>query len=105
MGGAGRDDGVGLSPDAADGSDWPDYSRTEHRKALGARLDGRSEGAIEFKHRNISTILDEQGLDHLVGYKTLANYQESLAREVLRQLAKHEDISIDLGVSTNGTIV
>lgn len=33
------------------------YSKADHRRALLRLLDHRSEGAIEFKHQNISAVL------------------------------------------------
>jgi hypothetical protein len=57
------------------------YSKKEHRLALARRLDGRSEGSIEFKHQNLSAVLVELGLPHIVGYRWRGNYQ-SLLREV-----------------------
>ena len=34
-----------------------EYSKAEHRRSLAPKLGGRSEGAIEFKHANISAVL------------------------------------------------
>jgi hypothetical protein len=58
------------------------YSKTDHRLALGQLLGGRSEGAIEFKHANISAVLAGQGLPYLEGYKPRGNYQSLLVQEV-----------------------
>lgn len=33
------------------------YSKQEHRRALLPKLEGRTEGSIEFKHQNISAVL------------------------------------------------
>ena len=60
------------------------YSKTEHRMMLRQRLDGRSDSAVEMKHRNISAVLDERGLRYISGYKPAHNYQRELAEEVDR---------------------
>lgn len=62
------------------------YSKTSHRRALVPLLSGRSEGSIEYKHRNISAVLVEAGIPYLRGYKPLYNYQGKLADAVLSKL-------------------
>ena len=54
------------------------YNKTEHRRSLVRRLKGRSDGAIERKHQNISAILIELGCPYISGYKPLRNYQALL---------------------------
>jgi Protein NO VEIN, C-terminal len=54
------------------------FNKSDARRRLGARLDGRSEGAIERKHQNISAILIELGFPYVSGYKPLSNYQRLL---------------------------
>jgi hypothetical protein len=49
-------------------------------------LRGRSAGAIEFKHANISAVLIELGFPYIDGYKPRANYQELLRDEVVARL-------------------
>lgn len=63
------------------------YSKADHRRALSSRLPGRSQGSIEFKHANISAVLNEVGLPYIFGYKPRANYQHALVEEIKRQLA------------------
>ncbi|MCX7176585.1 MAG: DUF3883 domain-containing protein [Proteobacteria bacterium] len=58
------------------------YNKTTHRRTLLPKLDGRSEGAIERKHQNISAILIGNGCPYISGYKPLGNYQ-ALLREVV----------------------
>ena len=55
-----------------------DYNKTTHRRALSQLLQGRSDGAIERKHQNISAILLELGFTYIPGYKPLSNYQQLL---------------------------
>lgn len=62
------------------------YSKSEHRRALKVRLDGRSDGSIEFKHQNISAVLIQMGLPYIDGYKPRGNYQELLADKVRHYL-------------------
>ena len=55
------------------------YSKAEHRRNLLPYLENRSEGAIEYKHQNISAILIDLGLPYVRGYKPAFNYQGLLA--------------------------
>src|SRR4051794_39631362 len=54
------------------------FNKSDARRRLGVLLDGRSEGAIERKHQNISAILIEIGFPYVSGYKPLSNYQRLL---------------------------
>lgn len=63
------------------------YSKSAMRRDLLPKLDHRSEGAIEFKHCNISAALEELGVPYVRGYKPRRNFQrEALFSEVLIQL-------------------
>lgn len=62
-------------------------NKTEHRERLKARLDGRSDGSVEYKHQNISAVLVGLALPYVAGYKPAANYQALLARGVGDYLA------------------
>lgn len=62
------------------------YSKTEHRRRLGTRLAQRSEGSIEFKHRNITAVLIEESCPHIAGYAPSWNYQGLLREAVERRL-------------------
>jgi len=57
------------------------FNKSEHRRALVSKI-GRSEGSIEFKHRNISAILDLLGFEHLSGYLPAMNYQRLLSKVI-----------------------
>ena len=66
------------------------YAKAEHRRRLMQQLPGRSEGAIEFKHANISAVLLELGFPYLRGYKPRSNFQRSrLVDEVVAQVSRH----------------
>lgn len=60
------------------------FNKSEARRRLLAMLNGRSEGAIERKHQNISAILIELGFPPVAGYKPLSNYQR-LLYDVVRE--------------------
>lgn len=48
-------------------------------------LTGRSKGSIEFKHANISAVLESMNSFYIDGYKPRRNVQESLRQEVTRR--------------------
>lgn len=56
------------------------YDKTKHRRTRVRR----SEGAIEFKHGNISAVLQEIGQPWIDGYKPAPNFQRSLVDAVDR---------------------
>jgi len=56
-------------------------------------LPGRSEGAVEFKHANVSAALVDLGYPYVDGYKPRGNYQKSLLPEVIEAyVAAHPDL-------------
>ncbi|MGG7568032.1 DUF3883 domain-containing protein [Rhodovulum sp. DZ06] len=67
------------------------YNKTAHRKALMEHIE-RPNGSIEFKHQNISAVL--QALNHpwIKGYKPRSNFQMPLADAVARRLAGAIDL-------------
>lgn len=64
------------------------YDKTLHRKALMGQID-RSNGSIEFKHQNISAVLQLLDLPWINGYKPRANFQNSIVNAIQRYLLKH----------------
>lgn len=68
------------------------FNKSAHNRRLQTILRDRSEGAIEFKHCNISAILIEIGFPYVDGYKPRGNYQELLKDEVSVYLDLHADI-------------
>lgn len=68
------------------------YSKREHNRRLQTLLSGRSAGAIEFKHQNISAIMIGLGLPYIDGYKPRGNYQELLRTEVLSHLSGNAEV-------------
>ncbi len=68
------------------------YNKTEHRRRLLRLLNGRSEGAIERKHQNISAVLIELGCPFVTGYKPLGNYQSLLGEVVVDRLSSSDKL-------------
>lgn len=68
------------------------YNKAAHRRALVTTLNGRSEQAIEFKHCNISAVLNELGFPAIDGYKPRGNYQQLLAEVVAERLQLSEPL-------------
>lgn len=62
------------------------YSKSQHNEAL-QKLIPRSRKAIEFKHCNISAVLERLGLQAIPGYKPLPHFQNALIDGVERYLA------------------
>lgn len=68
------------------------YNKTAHRQALLAKLQNRSETAIEFKHQNISAALRDAGMQRIKGYKPLPNYQALLAEVIAERLGTAQEL-------------
>ncbi|MBZ9842195.1 DUF3883 domain-containing protein [Mesorhizobium sp. CA5] len=95
-------------PDALAGSDWTDreidlivadyfdmlslelagraFVKAQRNAAL-QEFTGRSRGSIEFKHHNISAVLDRLGMIWLRGYVPRRNFQRALVDGVERHIA------------------
>jgi hypothetical protein len=58
-----------------------------HRNSALQELTGRSGQSIEFKHANISAVLERLGLPTITGYKPRSNFQGALIDGVARFLA------------------
>ena len=66
------------------------YNKAEHRRRLLGQLPGRSAGAVEFKHCNISAVMLQLGFPYLKGYLPRSNFQRNLLiDEVSRQVMGH----------------
>ena len=57
------------------------FNKAEHRRAL-METTGRSQGSIEFKHCNISAIMEALGLPRIEGYRPRGNFQRALFEAV-----------------------
>ena len=62
------------------------YNKTEHRRRVQAKLNGRSDGSIEFKHSNISAAMIDFGFPYIRGYLPRSNYQALLGTVVEEQV-------------------
>jgi hypothetical protein len=74
----------------ADLSGWP-YVKSRHSCDLMAKI-GRTHRSVEFKHQNVSAVLDELGLPWIPGYKPKRNYQNAIFDAIERYLTKHPDM-------------
>src|SRR6185295_5245073 len=64
------------------------YDKTQHRKALMAQID-RSNSSIEFKHHNISAVLQQLDLPWINGYKPRVHFQKSIVNAIERYILKN----------------
>lgn len=67
------------------------YSKSAHSKELMARI-GRTHRSVEFKHQNISAVLDELGLPWIRGYIPKRNYQGAIFDAIERYLMGSPEI-------------
>lgn len=72
---------------SADFSGRP-YVKARHSAALMAKI-GRTHRSVEFKHQNISAVLDELGMPWIPGYKPKRNYQNAIFDAIDRYLTLH----------------
>jgi hypothetical protein len=70
------------------------YNKSEHRRHLLGLLPKRNNSALEFKHRNISAVMDFLGQQKIDGYKSLYSYQDSLVDAVIRWLEANPDWTV-----------
>ncbi len=61
------------------------FNKAEHNRRLQRLLAGRTKGAIERKHQNISAVLIEFGYPYVDGYKPLPNFQRSLLPQIVEE--------------------
>ena len=67
------------------------YVKSRHSAALMERI-GRTHRSVEFKHQNISAVLDELGLPWIPGYQPKRNYQNAIFDAIDRHLTLHPAI-------------
>jgi len=75
------------------------YVKSHHSKALMQEI-GRTHRSVEFKHQNISAVLDELGMPWIVGYKPKRNYQNAIFDAIDRYLSVRQG---ELSLSMNAT--
>lgn len=66
------------------------YNKTAHNRALQDQI-GRSRSSIDYKHQNITAVLQWLGQPWINGYKPALNFQGSLVEAVARWLDRHPD--------------
>ena len=66
------------------------YSKAGHNRRLQNRV-GRGRGSIEYKHQNISAVLQWLGQTWIPGYKPALNFQGELIDAVVRWLDRRPD--------------
>lgn len=71
-----------------------DYSKTDHREDLLRALPDRTKGAIEFKHQNVSAVLEEMGLPWIEGYKPMPHRKRSESRRTPSDSASSDESSV-----------
>jgi hypothetical protein len=64
------------------------YTKSRHSAALMAQI-GRSHRSVEFKHQNISAVLEELGMPWIPGYRPKSNYQNAIFDAIDRYLIRH----------------
>lgn len=64
------------------------YVKSSHSQALMAQI-GRTHRSVEFKHQNISAVLDELGMPWIPGYKPKRNYQNAIFAAIDRYLTNN----------------
>jgi hypothetical protein len=67
------------------------YVKSRHSAALMERI-GRTHRSVEFKHQNISAVLEELGLPWIPGYKPKRNYQAAIFDAIDRYLSAHTEV-------------
>lgn len=67
------------------------YVKLRHSQALMAKI-GRTHRSIEFKHQNVSAVLDELGMPWIPGYIPKRNYQNAIFDAIDRYLTQHPAI-------------
>jgi hypothetical protein len=69
------------------------YVKSHHSAALMGRI-GRTHRSVEFKHQNISAVLDELGMPWIPGYKPKRNYQNAIFEAIDRYLSSHGELAV-----------
>lgn len=64
------------------------FNKAQHNRFLRSKID-RSEASIEFKHRNISAVLQLLGLPSIRGYLPAANFQKAITAAIDRYISQN----------------
>ncbi len=66
------------------------YVKSHHSAVLMKQI-GRTHRSVEFKHQNISAVLEEMGLPWIIGYKPKRNYQASIFDAIDRYVFSNDE--------------
>ena len=82
------------------------YTKAAHNRQLQPRLQNRTRSAVEFKHRNVSAVLDSLGLPYIPGYKPAGNVQ-MLLRDVVQERVQPllEQLTRDVSAPQKPTVL
>jgi hypothetical protein len=69
------------------------YVKSRHSADLMARI-GRTHRSVEFKHQNVSAVLDELGLPWIPGYMPKRNYQNAIFDAIDRFISRHPEVLV-----------
>jgi hypothetical protein len=64
------------------------FNKAQHNRLLQSKID-RTESSIEFKHRNISAVLQQIGLPSIRGYFPAVNFQKAIIAAIDRYLSQN----------------
>lgn len=67
------------------------YVKASHSRAL-MEVTGRTHRSVEFKHQNISAVLDELGMPWIPGYIPKRNYQNAIFDAIDRYITAHPQV-------------
>jgi hypothetical protein len=64
------------------------FNKAQHNRLLRSEIN-RTKGSIEFKHQNISAVLQQLGLPRIRGYLPAANYQKAIIAAIDRYISQN----------------
>jgi hypothetical protein len=67
------------------------YVKSHHSAALMKQI-GRTHRSVEFKHQNISAVLEELGMPWIPGYKPKRNFQQAIFGAIDRYLSARKEV-------------
>ena len=67
------------------------FNKAEHNRILRNKID-RSKASVEFKHRNISAVLDKLGVQPIKGYFPAQNFQAAITDAVERYVSRNPTV-------------
>lgn len=77
------------------------YVKSHHSAALMAEI-GRTHRSVEFKHQNISAVMEELGLPWIQGYKPKRNYQNAIFDAIDRCLSARQFGLLEMALAQPG---